>query len=222
MGKNTPWVIREEAENPKGEGIMSTLVSLGNKQGDCLEEFYGKAVLGSLFERMNCVQLWRHAARGQSVPNLWDSNWTNALEVPRDGSGSCFQILLIHPQELDTTLRFLSLDQGSCSIRNKRQTWKIKGFNCPVEHGGKADANLTLCSLSQCRYQRILRADVPPKHGQKLRHTNAVKQPVQRREGIRKSKHNQFYILLHITRYFQKGRTFGACWSDRKYKTIRG
>lgn len=43
MGKNIPWMIKEEAEIPKGKRIMSTLISLRNKQGDCLGEFYRKA-----------------------------------------------------------------------------------------------------------------------------------------------------------------------------------
>lgn len=33
-------MMKEEAEIPKGERIVSTLVSLRNKQGDCL--FYNK------------------------------------------------------------------------------------------------------------------------------------------------------------------------------------
>lgn len=37
-------MIKEEVEIPKGDRIVSTLVSLKHKQGDCLGEFSSKAI----------------------------------------------------------------------------------------------------------------------------------------------------------------------------------
>lgn len=40
MGKNTPCVMKEEGRIPKGDRILSTLVSLRNKQGDWPKELH--------------------------------------------------------------------------------------------------------------------------------------------------------------------------------------
>lgn len=101
--KNTPWVIKEEAEIPKGERILSTLVSLRNKQGDCLEAFYSKAIWRA-FLRVDELRTILNVSSNQSVPGLETSNWTNPLAVPRDLSGGCFPLLLlIHPEKWSCT-----------------------------------------------------------------------------------------------------------------------
>lgn len=43
MGKNPPCVIKEEGGTPKGDRILSTLVSLRNKQGDWPKELHSTA-----------------------------------------------------------------------------------------------------------------------------------------------------------------------------------
>lgn len=40
MGKNTPCVMKEEGRIPKRDRILSTLVSLRNKQGDWPKELH--------------------------------------------------------------------------------------------------------------------------------------------------------------------------------------
>lgn len=126
-GKKLSMNDKREVEIPKGERLVSTLVSLRYKQGDCLGEFYSKAIWRAFLRVDELCAIFNLSSQWPVSPRFGEIIIEPTfLGVSRGVSGKHFQLLLLihpeeRPQDLHTTLSSLPLSQDSYTIGNKRQ-----------------------------------------------------------------------------------------------------